>query len=140
MTENPRKKVKTSEPHDVEIREIVDDVFDDEMLPATQLPVPTTKRGSTRRATGANRTGSSSGSKPASGAKTGAKTSAKTGAKWSARSGAKSAARLAGKFSSNPAKRSNINMTQKRKENISSAFMTSLRNKGISDELMRTKR
>ena len=113
----------------MEIQEVVEDAFDDEMLPPTQLPVPIpasktkkTRASNRRPAASAAPTDSSSGGASTSRSKAGSGVSAAT-------------KRAVGQTVKTPA-----NMTQKRKDNISASFMTSLSSKGISDVLMKTKR
>lgn len=102
----------------MQVEDEVKDEFEEE-IPPTQLPENFSKRRATRASTSRNPAPKSStsgqaapaGHKPAS-----------TGA--NRRRGAHTL----------------INMTQKRKDNISSSFLASLRNKGISEELRKTKR
>ena len=145
----PPKKVKTARctplVHDVEIREEVEDAINEE-IPPTQFPVPNSK-GTKRRETRASAAKRSAGpptkkstSKMASTAA--ASSSSKSAANVSLKSAANEFSKSAANVSSKPRKeaKQTIFLTQKRKDNIASSFKTSLANKGITEELRRTKR
>ena len=103
--------------HEVDIEEVEDEI-DDEILPPTQLPAK--KRG----------TRSSSTKRPAAAA----------AATPSKRSQSVSGAPSDATKKSVGGKRSSQLLTQKRKDNISSSFLTSLANKGISEEMQKSER
>lgn len=102
--------------HEVVIEENVEDAIDDdeEILPATQLPAPSSRR---RTNTAAVRQ----------------KTKIPGNSKKVAVP--KRAIAKAGKPKPSP-----VRLTQKRKANIAASFMTSLANRGISEELKKTDR
>lgn len=104
--------------HEVDIEEVEDEI-DDEILPPTQLPAK--KRG----------TRSSSTKRPAAAA---------AAATPSKRSQSVSGAPSDATKKSVGGKRSSQLLTQKRKDNISSSFLTSLANKGISEEMQKSER
>ena len=111
----PPKKAKTTPAslvHDVEIQEDVDDAIEDE-IPPTQLPAPASKYSKKKETRGRAST-------------------------QKQRLPAAAATKPPG--AGKTAKPSKVNLTQKRKDNISASFLTALGNKGITEEMRRTKR
>ena len=111
LPQSTPKSPTRSTVHDVELQE-VEDAIEDEILPATQLPPPLSKRNAGKRRSASRNS---------------------------------SAARRNGRAADSGASvqkppQTLVNMTQKRKENITSSFMASLSNKGISEELKKTNR
>lgn len=112
----PKKRAKRAEiVHDVDVEEVEDEVLeedeDEDQIPPTQLPEPnSSKRRETRR-------------------------SSQTAIK----NPPQSAPSKAAKRPSKPIKASVI-LSQKKKDNISSSFISALNSKGLSDELQKTKR
>ena len=137
-----KKAKKARSPVEVEIEEEeADDTFDrdvqdeieEEVLPATQLPSSFAKRRETRSSKNV-----STPTLPAGGATITRSVPGRSSAVGNT-SGSSGPPTRRIQASSKPPQ-ATVNMTQKRKENISSSFLASLRNKGISEELKKTKR